>query len=505
MIVRPKDQNNGFAQFADKAVVSGDFTEKLNEAIVSFFANTDDIACSIRLMELVVKCVISEEPWLVPIIDICEDGQEGKDFSRFSDVMFIESRNGYVRDTTSDDDGKTCMLVYTDWKYRPDDVSCEEESVKSIFEAFLEAEEIDRICLNNGEHGLWLSRQDVRGYLHEAEEEGFDEVIDDVKYILEPYMDLNTQKVIDDWRDDWKEEPGSEDWKLECYPVMPDGSVLVTYSMDSEIYDHNCEAIHRITYFRVLQYRRSVNEEESEHPTLQKKFRFKVQDARLIGLLVNDGVLLASIEDRLSGKCSICQFFPNDDKRQYSIGKNVERVLFRGQKGPAVSYKRNPYHYLEKEESPLLVFYEEGRYASEYPDAKTLGCRAVTIDNDEHVWTHMFPSREVIEINDENLTSKSHAVDLQGFSQFGLSDDKTRLVACFGEHPDECLIQVMRLQENGSYDESVPFTFTPYDDDYIVMDIDDCNGFYGCPSICKSVMVLRAKDKLFWYDLNAFC
>lgn len=318
-------------------------------------------------------------------------------------------------------------------------------------------------------------------------------------YILDPVAVIDTDRVIESWADSWLETFVYEQWKLSSYSVMADGTVLVVFSMEDEVYEMikgEAKAVHTNTIYRVLQYRLG-----EDGPEVTGKYRFKLQDGSAKKVFVRDGMLFAAVSRDGSAKATVLQLFPNDDDEQFGIGKYVRDAVQRSNGELFVSR----FDAQNENRKRLVTKYDaEKETAESYYTRNAVSCKALTMDADENIWYHSYPSNEITEIGRDNEFGENHLVALQGFRKFALSDDRSRLVAEFSEYNDESLIFIMHRDSDGDYGMPVRFAFEPTDDHGHVLTSEECN-FFGCPEVCKATMILRADGKLYWYDVNSFC
>ena len=344
----------------------------------------------------------------------------------------------------------------------------------------------------------WFDKEEAGKLLEAAEACNISDVTDEMYYTLDPLAVIDTDKIIEDWKSGWSESYTTEEWKLEAYPVMPDGTVQLLFSMDDEICGGKIDAlktVHVGTYFRVLHYKLGSN-----GPEIINKYRFSLQDCKVGTVFIRDSRLYATVAMRNSGSYTVLQVFPGDDDDQFPIGTYIKDVVPRTDGNTVVSYFDNQN---DKQKAPVSVFNAEGEVAGNYIEQLAISCKAMTMDADENIWYHCYPSGEITEIRTDNEFGESHRVELQGFNAFAFSDDKSVLVAEFSEHNSESIIFVMHQDNDGDYGAPVRFAFEPKDDDDNVIESEDCE-YYGCPSICKATMLLRADGRLYWYDVNAF-
>lgn len=478
------------------------YNRQLEDAIVAFHESDDDDGeLSGDVFYKTVLGVAAHDKWYVPVIPCEKTDEDMIQPEKFCESMLVRmSENQLAMVNLNEVDGASEMLVYTSLEKIPKESYFVGLSSRRVLECFGTAHEVERLWLNPDKEGesYWFSKEEAKKLLEAAEACDISDVTDEMYYALDPLAVIDTDKIIEDWKSGWSESFETEAWKLEAYPVMPDGTVLLLFCMEDVICEgkiDDLKKVHVSSYYRVLQYKLGSN-----GPEIINKFRFSIQDCKVGTVFVRDDKLYATVATRYSNSYTVLQMFPNDDDAQFPIGTYIKDVVPKMDGNTFVSYYDNQN---DKHKAPVAVFNADGEVAGRYIEKLAITCKAMTLDADENIWYHCYPSGEITEIGTDNEFGERHCVELQGFNVFAFSDDKSVLVAEFSEYNDESIIFVMHRDGDGDYGTPIRFAFEPKDNDDAVINSEDCD-YFGCPSVCKSTMLLRANGYLYWYNVNAF-
>ena len=107
-------------------------------------------------------------------------------------------------------------------------------------------------------------------------------------------------------------------------------------------------------------------------------------------------------------------------------------------------------------------------------------------------------------LNAEENDVEAHNVAMQGFDDFALSTDRSKLFVNYGWNGGGSVQYVMTADGNGNYVDPVRFDFRPEDAAGNVLEAKDCRVF-GRMSSNKSVVILNADGRLHIYDIDDCC
>lgn len=280
---------------------------------------------------------------------------------------------------------------------------------------------------------------------------------------------------------------------------MADGRVLLLFELKDEIYGGNYDtfrAVHTHSHYRVLEYEMTDGELK-----LKNRYRFKAQDAEVGTVFLYNDILRATISVTGRDSYKVLQMVPTNDDSQFSIYGDIETVVSTSNGDIAVAYNNN---LRDDARFPVMLFDENGDVKARYHDEWALFCSDVTIDREENVWFHMYPSTTIDKLCPETMRVESHKVELQGFGAFALSSDRTKLFAHFSEYGGGSVQYVMTADKNGNYVNPIRFDFRPEDGEGNVLEVKDCEEF-GRASTTKSWVILNADGKLYLYDIDDCC
>lgn len=447
------------------------------------------------------RCVLANDSWLVPVE---MDHQDEPDAEATEAALFIGGQEGMLKRIAATKDEEPVFTAFTSTEtLHMIDEDGEPEitiryPVKNILEDLVSSEVCNKLIINPNRRCIVLDKEMAEEILEHAEKKDESFVESEMKVHIEPRAVIDTNELINAWKSDWQEDTVTEEWKLHSYPVMPDGTVLVVYMMDEPICAGymGTETSHVTTFIRVFRY--SINGEKAE---LLNKYRFKMQDAHVASVFVRDEKLYAVVRPRWGEGYTILQLVPNDDSLQMKIGTDVKRVIPLPDSKLAVAYTRNQH---DSERSPLLIYNSDGSIDSSYTDENVLEVSDVSLDYDDNIWFHAFPSCEICNYSENEDYVKGHLVLLPGFNGFGLTDDRSHLVAAYSGGEDEMMINVMKRTKDGNYLHPIRFEFNPADADGKPIINEEDSVTLGS-SFMKSTMVLNAAGRLYVYDLNNCC
>ena len=441
--------------------------------------------------------------WYVPVVTADEMGNKAVPPEKLSDAMFATIDGiPVVALTITAPDGRNLFLAYTSRDQIPDNYYFIRADSSAVIQTFAQEEALDilLINMNKEKRDILLNKEKAEQLLEDAKTLDQDDVRKNMFLRLEPLAVIDTNSILEAWKDGWAEPLVNNDWALESYPVMPDGTVLLLFGRYDSVKEARAagdNAVHIGAHYRVLQYGLGA-----DGPKLMNEYRFCLQNRRVKSVFVRDEKLFAIAADWDSDFHTVLQQYPETEEDSgFQIFDNVNRVQSRSDGTLLVSYVGDSKTPLK---TPFLVMYDvDGEFYDTCKVANAVSILDINLDADENIWLHSYPSQYLIWLNEDERSMEKHRVELQGFDGFALSDDKTRLVTAFEGENNRCLIYVMYADEKGDYVSPFRFAFEPKDDDGKIIDPGDCE-CYGCPSMCKSDMILRAGDRLYWYDVNAF-
>lgn len=442
-----------------------------------------------------VSCAAAAgEYWLVPV----EALPEGADESEFRDGVLLEQAPGFLRKTVSIGDKAFVLCAFTSQSMlhgEDDEIMHIIYPVRSILEELVRSDS-KYMILNPWNDSVTLQREDAEAILKRADEIDENELRDLQSYVISPRAMIDTNQILDSWGEGWENE-NSENWELRCYPIMPDGRVLLLFEMSSYQYDGNgMKTGEYSTYYRVLEF--TLEEKELK---LTGKYRFKANNAVIQTVLLQNGVLKACLRSRTGRNYSILPMIPTNDDDQFNVYQNVECVIADSSGNVIVGYNGN---LTDKAHWPLMTFSAEGEGIGHYYDEDILRCSDVNLDDQERIWFYLFPSEKLICRDNNEKDTEYHSVSLQGFDRFALSRDNTRLLISFEEAGAGSIQYILSRDSDGNYVNPVRFAFAPTDEKGRRLEAKDCTVF-GCCSTMKSWVILNADGKLYLYDIDDCC
>ena len=471
--------------------------EKL-EKLLGEFCDVDSSVTSKDVMECVANSVAAEDNWIVPV-DILEDGMNETDIGEGCGLEELPLFRKMVV-TNPAEESYFCAFT-SEEAMNADHEDGTRISVKykarAILRDLLSANEIKGLVINPWTDAFVVSKENATKALEYAEKMPEEAVTALRSYRLEPKTVIDTNEILEDWREGWHDEDGKyEPWELVAYPIMPNGHVLLLFKMAGEIYGGHVSSLqvtHSVTFYRVLELCMENGKTE-----ILNKYRFKVQDAHVGTVFLHDEVLRATLSVDGSEKYDVVQMVPVDDDRQFTIYRNVETAIMDSNGNIAVAYSKNlrdPARY------PVMVYNSDGDVVAQYHDEQTLACLDVNLDSKERVWFHLHPSGTLDMLNQDTTRVEMHRVALQGFRAFALSTDGSKLYTAFTEYEGGSSHFVMTADQNGDYVNPIRFEFLPQDKDGNVLETKDCKVF-GQPSTMKSWVLLNADGVLYLYDVD---
>ena len=475
-------------------------TEKL-EKILGRYREEDSGVRFSSVMNCVTDSVAAGDCWHVPV-GVLEEGMNETDIA---DGYEMNELPMFRKLTLTNGDGERFFCAFTSEEaMNADREEGTRISVKYAARAMLTdllaSDEIAGLVINPWTEAFEVSRENARKVLDIAAGMPDERVASLRSYRLEPKAVIDTNAMLESWREGWNDdEKAVEPWELVCYPIMPDGHILLTFAMKGEIHGGHISApqvIHTLTNYRVLEIGT-----ETGSPEVLSRYRFKMQDAEASSVFLHDGVLSAIVSAGDSEKYDVLQLVPNDDDRQYTLYRDVETAVVDSAGSVVAAYCKNlrdPARY------PVMVFDKDGEVMKNYHDENTLACLDVNLDRDENVWFHLYPSATLDMLDPEANRVRTHRVALQGFRAFALSTDRSKLYACFTEYRGGSAHYVMTQDENGDYVHPMRFEFLPEDGEGKILEAKDCEVF-GRPSAMKSWVLLNADGRLYLYDIDDCC
>ena len=448
------------------------------------------------------------------------DSDSSSDKKKTGPIGGLDFISGY---TFVDDNGKRVMLAYTSEEqvpaeYRPSLML--DIKAKRILKALCSDEGIEGIWINPRGDMFYLEREMAAVILLHANTVPNSEIMNKLRYDVEPKTILDIGRILASWSAGWKEDGNMEKWSLRGYPIMADGTFLIILEMESAVHEGKLSGDFRVShtnmYYRVYhcellpadEYDGDEEDEllDSEYDDyvirVINRYRFVFQDGKLNTCFIRDGKLFAAMSTRFENTdCSVLQLYPNDDSVQYTIFSDIETVLAKSDGTIAVAYHSTMWNV---DKAPIIFFDSAGEIDDIYHNKSTLGCKDINLDCDENLWAYMHPAMAINLFDAEDESVREFPVSLQGFNCFGFSRNMQRLIVTFSEREDDIMIYVMRRDEKGGFIDPVQFNFEPVGWNGLPMRIKKCN-HYGCPSMMKDKMILRADDRLYFYDLNDFC
>ena len=449
------------------------------------------------VMDCVMESVACGDSWLVPA-ELMEDGMNGTDYEEAR--LFGELPMVKLTLTNAKDERYLVAFTNEESVSQP---GCETPSItvkysaRALFNDLLASEEFAGIVLNPWTENYSISKENARLVLENAGKMSPESIRALQSVQLEPKAVLDTNALIAEWQAGWHDEEGKEEnWKLKAYPLMADGRLLLLFTMDDSVYDEEGRISGRLTRCRVLEYSLA-----GEKPELLDRYKFRVQNANVCTVSLQDGVLKAVLSpDDDRERYSMVQMFPVDDSAQFTLYRDVQTVLTDSAGRTVAAYERNLH---DRSRHPLMVFDGDGETVMQYTDEHALACLDANLDADENIWFCMYPSSSIEMLNEKTGRVESHRVALQ-MDRFALSTDRTKLFAHFAWSNGGSVQYVMTADADGNYGDPVRFDFRPEDAEGNVLEAADCRVF-GRMSAMKSLVVLNADGRLYVYDVDDCC
>ena len=473
--------------------------EKLEKMMLDYQDRNEEVEFS-DVMDCIVDSVAAGDTWNVPV-QVIEDGMNETDFR---EGWILEKLPAFYKRTIRNKNDEELFCAFTNETLASKiDEDGTYISVKyparELLRELVAAEECSGLVINPWSDAFFVSRSNAEKILQYADEIPRDGVLDLLSCRIEPRAMIDTEAILQEWKSDWHDDEGREEsWELVSYPIMADGRILLLFVMKDEIHGGSYDSfrvIHTHSHYRVLEY-----EMDNGELKLKNRYRFKAQDAHVGTVFLYHGVLRAAISVDGSDKYKILTMFPIDDDSQFSIYSSIETLTSNSRGDIIVAYNNN---LRDKARWPMMVFDENGKVEQCYKDEWALYCSDVNIDKDENVWFHMFPSTTINRMDADADEIERHKVELQGFSSFALSSDKTKLFVQFSES-GASLQYILTLDKDGNYVNPIRFDFRPEGADGKILEAKDC-GVFGRAATTKSWVLLNADGRLYLYDIDDCC
>ncbi len=469
--------------------------ERLEQALKDYHDDEDSEWSEV--MSLITDSVAVGDLWQVPVDAIPEDMNE----TDYEEGLLLSRFPACVKKTirTSRDESLFCAFT-SPGKVSTGDLEDPVMSVaypaRDVLSEFADAEIGDGFVINPWSDRFKLSRNEVKKVLDLAGKIPRERVREMKSYRIDPKAVIDTNEILAEWNGEWSDDGKQEKWKLKAYPIMADGRILLLFEMRDEVYAGGYDSLHvdhSISHYRVLEY-------QLENGELKQigKYRFNAQDAHVGTVYLYEGKLNASISYEGSSAYSILPMVPTNDEGQFKIYGNVQAVTTNSKHDVIVAYKRNLY---DKSRLPLMVFSEDGEAIKRHHDDYAIACTDVTLDREENIWFHMFPSACIKVLNNKEDRVESHSVALQGFGGIAISSDQSKLFVTFSQYESGSVFYVLTRDENGDYVNPIRFEFLPEMKDGKPKGIVDYD-IYGYASTMKSWVILNADGKLYLYDID---
>lgn len=470
--------------------------ERLERVLSEYYDENEDTDW-VDVMSVITDSVAVGDLWQVPV-DAIPDGMNETDYE---EGHLLGRFPGFVKKTISNRKGELIFCAFTS----PARVSCGNsgDPVMSVscpagdlLAEFAESETGDVFVINPWSDDFRLTREEIRKILALAEAIPAETVRRMQSYRLEPKAVIDTNQILADWESGWDDDGKQEKWELRNYPIMADGRILLLFEMKDEVYAGKYDSFraeHSVSHYRVLEYRLEGTELKQIG-----KYRFQAQDAEVGSVYLYDGKLNAAICLAGGGAYSILPMVPTNDEGQFKIFGNIRTLVTNSRHDVIVAYKNN---LRDKCRLPLMVFSGDGEVLRRYHDEFALACSEVTLDREENIWFHMYPSGTVDVLDPGSDRIESHQVALQGFDGMAVSSDKTRLFLEFSEYGGGSAFFVLTRDRNGDYGNPVRFEFLPEMKDGKPKEIGEYD-VYGHGSTMKSWVLLNADGKLYLYDID---
>ncbi len=443
------------------------------------------------VLDALAFSVAAGTDWLVPV-DVMPEGANETDFP---DGLPLKRLPGLLRNTLELEDQEQVAFVFT----CPDRVTAQLEGcctftypARDVMEEFLESG-AERIAINPWSNDLLIRRRGVEQCMQKAEKVTPRDLQEWKRCEAEPRAVLDTDAILESWQKDWK-GMDCERWKLRDYPIMADGRLLVHFEKQSELHDGNgLPNGQTISENRVLEYRLLETGME-----LMGKYRFSFENTKIGSVFLCDGNLYVVVRHCSRDHYDVLSLSEDDLEFDFTVFCNIERVVLNSRAQMIAAYNRN---LMDEAHAPLMVFDQNGEELGRYEDLHTLACLDVSLDAQERIWFHLYPSETIDCFDPERGVVERHRVALQGFQAFAFSTDMSRLFVSFSEHEGGNVQYLLSRDQNGDYVDPVRFRFAPTDSKGEERNVTDCQ-VYGNASSMKSWVVLNADGKLYLYDVD---
>ncbi len=468
----------------------------LNEQLEMMLNKFGDVESSVErvdVLETIAKSVAAGDLWHIPVEPMEDDMNE----TDYPDGIVLEKLPAFVKRRIETGAGKQFVCAFTS----ADKVYTESEESPTVTVAypsgdyireFLKMEVGDGVMLNPWSDYFVISREQAKQILECSAAIPEREVRAMRSFRIEPRAEIDTNAILDSWREGWQGGDQQEDWRLTAYPIMADGRILLLFEMRDEIHAGGYDSFHiqsTFSHFRVLEYAMNDN-------TLQliNKYRFMAQNADVATVYLYNGELKAAISANGGESYSVLSMIPTNDAGQFKIFGDTHRFASNSSGEIIVAYKNNQH---DECRMPLVVFDKNGRTINCVCNDYALRCADINLDADENIWYHLFPSTCIDVLGKD----ESHKVELSGWDCFALSSDKSKLFLSFDGDGKESVQYILTRDSKGDYIAPVRFEFHPTNEDGKVLTAADCDVF-GYSSSMKSWVILNADGKLYLYDID---
>lgn len=273
-------------------------------------------------------------------------------------------------------------------------------------------------------------------------------------------------------------EHKTDGFRLHSYPVMPDGSVLVTESRNSGA---------------DREYRVSRYELGTAEPTDFYEFSIKGKN---VDYVFADGGKLYALACNSAKKYSLYRINGGNAEKIAYVGDNVCAAACDGMGHFMVGFSNCINAPVS---SPVELYCVDGEAVANLGFEPSAGCRAITTDgNGNFAWTTR-PGNgfEWVVIDEQDVDNA--LAEYGDFDAFGFSDDNKLLLAVYNDTAGHSLLFRMTLSENGCYLDAKSVNIMIKTDD------GDDNGEYavdGKVSVLGSTLVWNRDGRLYIFDIN---
>jgi len=449
-----------------------------------------------EIFDLLAACTATGEEWLVPfqMLDSDEDTETASAPEELP-ALFDES-SGFRMTPLMNSDGERLLAAFTDVGAIADAGALMppmtlKYPVKKLMEEFLADDSCSALVINPGENDFRLTRETVEDVLRAGKNEPPMRWHRNFEAELEPCGKLDVKAIIAAWNEGW-EDSGTEEepWKLVCYPIMPDGTVLAAFAQCADTYGEGEK--HSFSRFRILRF---TPENGFSEPI--DRFRFSGQDMSLSSVFLNGDRLYAAVSRENKKEYSVLQVVPNDDAAQYRIFSNAISASAGKNGDYAVAYTNNKH---DKEHTPLVIFNSEGEVIHFFTDRNVLEVSALNHDCKGSLWFYTFPGANLYEVNEDYSIKRCHMLGTQGINDFCITDGGELLVARYGWR-EESAFYVVPVDAAGDYIFPINLSLKITGDDGKPVDESECTDF-GSTSSRGSKMLLNVDGTLYYFDFN---